>query len=84
MWGALPDGAHLWLHVKPLDAAIGQVPAPHFLVGHHGQRICCKHKTTFSQYLLYFFTRKRSNFQDQKKKKKALLSSWMQQVAQKM
>ncbi len=26
MRGALPDGAHPWLHAKPLDAAIGQVP----------------------------------------------------------
>jgi hypothetical protein len=23
MRGALPDGAHPWLHAKPLDAAIG-------------------------------------------------------------
>ena len=23
MRGASPNGAHLWLHVKPLDAAIG-------------------------------------------------------------
>jgi hypothetical protein len=25
MRGALPNGVHLWLHAKPLDAAIGQV-----------------------------------------------------------
>jgi hypothetical protein len=24
--GTSPDEAHLWLHVKPLDATIGQVP----------------------------------------------------------
>jgi hypothetical protein len=29
MRGALPNGAHPWLHTKPLDAAIGQVPAPY-------------------------------------------------------
>ncbi len=23
MWGASPNGAHPWLHAKPLDAAIG-------------------------------------------------------------
>jgi hypothetical protein len=28
MRGALPNGAHPWLHAKPLDAAIGQVPVP--------------------------------------------------------
>ena len=28
-WGASPDGAHPGLHGKPLDAAIGQVPAPY-------------------------------------------------------
>ncbi len=28
MWGASPDGAHPWLHAKPLDAATGRVPAP--------------------------------------------------------
>ena len=27
MRGASPDGAHPGLHLKPLDAAIGQVPA---------------------------------------------------------
>ncbi len=26
MRGALPNGAHLWLYAKPLDAAIGQGP----------------------------------------------------------
>jgi hypothetical protein len=32
MQGALPDGAHQWLHAKPLDATIGQVPMPYCLV----------------------------------------------------
>ena len=36
----MPDGAHLWLHVKPLDAAIGQVSKPHHLGSCHGRRIC--------------------------------------------
>jgi hypothetical protein len=27
--GASPDGAHPGLHLKPLDAAIGRVPAPY-------------------------------------------------------
>jgi len=25
----LPNGAHLWLYAKPLDAAIGRVPEPY-------------------------------------------------------
>jgi hypothetical protein len=29
MRGALTNGAHPWLNAKPLDAAIGQVPAPY-------------------------------------------------------
>ena len=29
MRGASPDGAHPGLHSKPLDAAIGRVPAPY-------------------------------------------------------
>jgi hypothetical protein len=29
MRGASPDGAHPWLHAKPLDAAIRQVPMPY-------------------------------------------------------
>jgi hypothetical protein len=36
MRGALPDEVHPWLHAKPLDAAIGQVPAPYFPGGCHG------------------------------------------------
>jgi hypothetical protein len=38
MRGALPDGVHPWLHAKPLDAAIGQVPAPYCPSGCHGRR----------------------------------------------
>ncbi len=35
--GALPNGAHPGLHSKPLDAAIGRVPAPYHPGGSHGQ-----------------------------------------------
>jgi hypothetical protein len=31
MRGTLPNGAHLWLHAKPLDAAIGQGKCPHHI-----------------------------------------------------
>jgi hypothetical protein len=34
----LPNGAHPWLHVKPLDATIGQVPAPYCPGGCNGQQ----------------------------------------------
>ena len=45
-WGASHDGAHPWLHAKPLDDAIGQVLVPHCPSGRHGQRICCKTQNT--------------------------------------
>jgi hypothetical protein len=32
------DGAHPGLHLKPLYAAIGQVPAPHCPGGRHGRQ----------------------------------------------
>jgi hypothetical protein len=38
-----PDGAHPGLNSKPLDAAIGRVPAPYRPGGCHGQRIQIKH-----------------------------------------
>jgi hypothetical protein len=38
--GTLPNGARPGLHWKPLDVAIGQVPAPYHPDGCHGQRIC--------------------------------------------
>jgi len=41
--GALPDGAHPGLHLKPLDAAIGQVPVPYRPGGRHGRRFQIKH-----------------------------------------
>ena len=45
--GALPDGVHPWLHAKPLDAAIGQVPASYCPDGrHHGRQFWMKPKNT--------------------------------------
>jgi len=41
--GASPDGAHPGLHSKPLDFAIGRVPAPYRPGGRHGGRIRIKH-----------------------------------------
>jgi len=40
---ASPNGAHPGLHSKPLDAAIGRVPAPYPPGSRHGQRIRIKH-----------------------------------------
>jgi hypothetical protein len=37
------DAGHIARHWKPLDAAIGQVPAPYCPAGRHGQRIRIKH-----------------------------------------
>jgi len=42
-YGTTPDGAHPGLHSKPLDAAIGRVPAPYRPNGRHGRRIRIKH-----------------------------------------
>jgi len=39
------DGAHPGLHSKPLDAAIGRVPAPYRPGGRHGRRFRIKHTT---------------------------------------
>ncbi len=38
MWGTSPNGAHPGLHSKPMDAAIGQVPAPYRLGSRHGNQ----------------------------------------------
>ncbi len=59
-WGdtarcALSDGAHPWLHAKPLDAAIGQVPAPYHPGGRHGRWFRMKHKNTDNAQLLPSF-----------------------------
>ena len=44
--------AHPGLHSKPLDAAIGQVPAPYRPNGRHGLRIRIKHTNTNKTQLL--------------------------------
>ena len=49
---ASPDGAHLWLHVKPLDAAIGWVPAPHHPGGRHGRQTRSKTQNNDKTQLL--------------------------------
>jgi hypothetical protein len=41
--GQSPDGAHPGIHLKPLDAAIGRVPAPYRPDGRHGRLIRIKH-----------------------------------------
>jgi hypothetical protein len=55
MWGALPDGVHPWLHAKPLDATIGQVPVPYCPGGRHGQRFRKEKKNTTKTQLLPSF-----------------------------
>jgi hypothetical protein len=55
MWGTLPNGAHLWLHAKPLDAAIGQMPTWYCPGGRHGQRFRMKQKNTTKTQLLPSF-----------------------------
>ncbi len=68
---ASPNGAHPWLHAKPLDAAIGQVPVPYCPGGRHGWRFWMKHKNTNkTQILPSFLTvdqcKKAKQFWDQK------------------
>jgi hypothetical protein len=41
--GTSPDKAHPGLHSKPLDAAIGRVPAPYCPDRGHGRQIQLKH-----------------------------------------
>jgi hypothetical protein len=50
--GASPAGVHPWLHVKPLDAAIGQVSTPYCPGGHHGWQFWMKQKNTNKTQLL--------------------------------
>jgi hypothetical protein len=71
MRGASPDGAHPWLHVKPLDAAIGRVPTPYCPVGRHGRQFQMKPKNTIkTQPLPSFLTvdqrKKMKQFRDPK------------------
>ncbi len=55
MWGTLPDGVHPWLHAKPLDAAIRQVPTRYRPGGRHGGRFRMKQKNTNKTQLLPSF-----------------------------
>jgi hypothetical protein len=50
----MPDGAHPCLHVKPLDAAIRQVPALYCPSGRHGQQFRMKKNTNKTQLYLAF------------------------------
>ncbi len=50
--GTPPDGAHQWLHAKPLDAAIGRVLVPYRPGGRHGQRHCRRVQNTNKTQLL--------------------------------
>ena len=43
-WGTSPDGAHPGLHLKPLDASIGQMPAP-YCPGGRSINLLKRHKT---------------------------------------
>ncbi len=70
--GTPPDGAHWWLHAKPLDAAIRRVLAPYRPSGRHGHRrrhrvqntnktqlLASDYRTFLLAKLLIFRTRKR-------------------------
>ncbi len=46
MRGTSPNGAHPWLHAKPLDAAIGQVPMRYCPGGRHSRWFWTKQKKT--------------------------------------
>ena len=50
--GTPPDGAHWWLHAKPLDAIIGRVLAPYRPGGRHGHRRRRRVKTQHRTQLL--------------------------------
>ncbi len=52
---ASPNGAHPWLHAKPLDAAIGQVPVAYCPGGRHGWWFWMKPKNTNKTQLLPSF-----------------------------
>ncbi len=72
MWGALPNGAHPWLHAKPLDAAIGRVPMPYCPGSRHGWRFQMKHKNTnkaqlLASYLTVDWRKKAKQFWDPKR-----------------
>ncbi len=50
MGGTLPNVAHPGLHLKPLEATIGQVPAPYCPDGRHGRQIRMKHTKTLTKH----------------------------------
>ncbi len=54
-WCALPNWVYPWLHAKPLDATIGQVPALYCPGGHHGQRFQMKPKNSNKTQVLPSF-----------------------------
>ncbi len=55
MQGTLPYGTHPWLHAKPLDATIRQVPMRYRPGGRHGRRFRMKQKNTNKRQLLPSF-----------------------------
>jgi hypothetical protein len=48
--GASLDGSHPGLHLKPLDAAIRQVPAPYCPSGRHGDEFVETTQTLTKNY----------------------------------
>ncbi len=50
-----PNGAHPWLHAKPLHAAIGRVPAPYCPSSRHGRQFWMKPKNTNKTQLIPSF-----------------------------
>jgi hypothetical protein len=78
-----PNGVHQWLHAKPLDAAIRQVPTLYCPGGRHGWRFWMKPKNTNKTQLLPSFLtvdqRKKAK-QFRKPKTDPWLTSLMQQA----
>ncbi len=71
-WCTSPDGVHPWLHAKPLDATIGQVPAPYCPGGCHGRQFWMKPKNINKTQLLPSFLtvdrrKKAKQFRDPKR-----------------
>ncbi len=50
MQDASLDIGHPWLHAKPLDAAIGQVPAPYCPGGLHSRQFQMKKTHTHTTF----------------------------------
>ncbi len=69
MRGAWPNGVHPWFHVKPLDAAIGQVPTLYCPGNRHGWQFWMKQKNTnktqlLPSLLMVDWRKKANQFQD--------------------